>query len=72
MSWSNATLDFEGRELGESSERVAQAAAAMAAYGTELIAQRKRAPNNDIISTVVGARIQGDLAEPAPLPISSY
>ena len=42
MSWSNTTLDFEGRELGETSERVAAAAAAMAAYGAELIAEKEK------------------------------
>ncbi len=42
MAWSNTTLDFEGRELGESNERVAEAAAAMAAYGAALIAEKKR------------------------------
>ena len=63
MSWSNTTLDFEGRELGESSERVAAAAAAMAAYGTDLIAQRKSSPGNDIISVVAGARIEDDSGE---------
>jgi cytochrome P450 len=63
MSWSNTTLDFEGRELGESSERVAAAAAAMAAYGTDLIAERKSSPGNDIISVVAGARIEDDSGE---------
>jgi cytochrome P450 len=63
MSWSNTTLDFEGRELGESSERVAAAAAAMAAYGTDLIAERKSSPGDDIISVVAGAHIEDDSGE---------
>jgi cytochrome P450 len=63
MSWSNTTLDFEGRELGESSEQVAAAAAAMAAYGTDLIARRKSMPGDDIISVVAGARIEDDSGE---------
>lgn len=63
MTWSNATLDFEGRELGESSDRVALAASAMAAYGTDLIAERKRAPGDDIMSVVARARIEDESGE---------
>jgi cytochrome P450 len=63
MAWSNTTLDFEGRELSEGSEQVAQAAAAMAAYGTELIAGRRQAPGDDIISVVSHARIADDSGE---------
>ena len=67
MTWSNTTLDFEGRELGESSERVAEAAASMAAYGTELIAERKRAPGDDLISVIVHAQIEDEPGEPRAL-----
>jgi cytochrome P450 len=58
MAWSNATLDFEGRELGESNQKVAEAAASMAEYGGRLIDARKRAPGGDIISVVAAARIE--------------
>jgi cytochrome P450 len=58
MAWSNATLDFEGRELGESNERVTEAAASMAAYGSQLIDAKKRAPGGDIISVVAAAQIE--------------
>jgi len=58
MAWSNATLDFEGRELGETNQRVVEAAASMAAYGTELIAERRRTPGDDIISVVANAQIE--------------
>ncbi len=67
MTWSNTTLDFEGRELGESSDQVTQAAAAMAAYGTDLIAARKRAPGDDILSVVAHAQIEDEAGEPQPL-----
>jgi cytochrome P450 len=67
MGWSNTTLDFEGRELGESSERVAQAAASMAAYGTDLIAEKRASPGDDIISVVAHARIDDGPGEPRPL-----
>ncbi len=57
MAWSNTTLDFEGRELGETNQQVAEAAASMAAYGTGLIAEKRKTPGDDIISSVVNARI---------------
>lgn len=67
MTWSNATLDFEGRELGETSEKVTEAAAAMAAYGTDLVEARKRDPGEDIISVVCQARIDDEHGDPRPL-----
>ncbi len=42
MAWSNTTLDYEGRELGESNEAVERAAASMADYGNRLIAAKRR------------------------------
>ena len=39
----------------------------MAAYGTDLIAQRKSSPGNDIISVVAGAQIEDDSGEPRGL-----
>ncbi len=57
LDWSNTTLDHEGRELGQSSDRVAAAAAAMAAYGTALIEERRREPARDVISVLARARI---------------
>ncbi len=76
LDWSNTTLDFEGRELGESSERAAAAAAAMASYGAELIAEKKKvattrrnkdASDDDIISVVARARIEDEGGETRPL-----
>jgi cytochrome P450 len=58
MAWSNTTLDFEGRELGETNDLVARAAASMAEYGTGLIEAKKRAPGEDVISTVAHAVIE--------------
>ena len=67
MAWSNATLDYEGRELGESSEAAQHAAQAMAAYGTALIEAKRRAPGDDMLSALVGAEVEGDDGEQAPL-----
>lgn len=41
MNWSNATLDYGDRELGETSPAAEAAAAATAAYGTALVADKK-------------------------------
>jgi cytochrome P450 len=67
LGWSNATLDFEGRELGETSDRVAEAAASMAAYGTALIAEKRGTPGDDLISVVTHATIEDAAGELSPL-----
>jgi cytochrome P450 len=67
MSWSNTTLDFEGRELGETNDDVAQAAASMAAYGAELIADKKAHPGDDIVSAVARAQIEDEAGDTRPL-----
>jgi cytochrome P450 len=67
MSWSNTTLDFEGRELGETNDEVARAAASMAAYGAELIADKKAHPGEDIVSAVARAQIEDEAGETRPL-----
>ena len=67
MAWSNTTLDYEGRELGESSDRAARAAASMTAYGGALIAAKREAPDDGMISRVVHARIDDDSGGSRPL-----
>ena len=37
FAWATATLDYQDRELGEATSRMAEASAAMFAYGTELV-----------------------------------
>jgi cytochrome P450 len=67
LRWSNATLDHEGRELGESSRAVEEAAAAMAGYGNRLLAEKRRCPADDVLSTAVTATIEGDDGAGRPL-----
>ncbi|MGD0313558.1 MAG: cytochrome P450 [Acidimicrobiales bacterium] len=67
LAWSNATLDYEGRELGETNDRVVAAAASMADYGSRLIADKKRSPGADIISVVANAEIDDGPAGSRPL-----
>lgn len=61
MNWANVTLDYEGREVGEISDRVAQAQAQMFTYGTNLLV-RKRSdpPSADLLSIVTHALIDDE------------
>jgi len=53
--WADDTLDYEGRELGETSDRSTAAAAAMFAYGTDLLAEKARCPADDMLSILAGS-----------------
>jgi len=67
MAWSNTTLDYEGRELGETNEAVTDAAAAMADYGSRILADRKRHPDDDLLSVVAAAEVEGQDGRVRPL-----
>lgn len=60
LEWADATLDYEGRELGEVTDRSAQAAAEMFEYGTALLAEKRRCPADDLLSTVATAEVDGE------------
>jgi cytochrome P450 len=67
FAWANATLDHEGRELGEIDARMRAAQAAMFEYGTWLIAEKRKAPGDDMLSAVVhGALTDADGAAAPP------
>ncbi|PQD99414.1 cytochrome P450 [Mycolicibacterium parafortuitum] len=60
MNWANVTLDYEEREIGEISDRVAQAQAQMFTYGTALLERKRREPPTDeLLSIVTHALIDG-------------
>jgi cytochrome P450 len=67
LRWANTTLDFEGRELGETNDEVADAAGAMAAYGTQFVAGKRRTPGDDLISALAMAEFEGDDGERRPM-----
>jgi len=67
VEWTNATLAYDDRELGEETSATQEAAAAMAAYAEDLIAQKRRRPSDDILSAVVHAQVEGDDGRPEPL-----
>jgi cytochrome P450 len=67
MTWSGASLTYDDRELGATNSAVQEASAAMAAYGSALIARKRTDGNDDILATVAGATIDGDDGVSAPL-----
>ena len=67
LEWTSATLTYDDRELGTSSARSQEAAAAMAAYGTELVGAKRAAAGTDVLATVARATIEDDGGTSAPL-----
>lgn len=59
MNWANVTLDYEDREVGETTERLAQAQARMFKYGTDLLQRKRTQPCDDLLSVVTHALIDG-------------
>ncbi|HTO00779.1 MAG TPA: cytochrome P450 [Microthrixaceae bacterium] len=53
MDWADATLDYEDRDLGGTSERAVSASAEMFAYGAALIETRRREPGEDLLSAAI-------------------
>jgi cytochrome P450 len=60
MTWTNATLTYDDRELGTHSTGSEQAAAAMAAYGTALIERKRTEGGADIVASVALATIEAE------------
>lgn len=67
MAWSGASLTYDDRELGGTSSAVQEASAAMAAYGSALLAGKKSNGGDDILATVAGAVIEGEDGTAGPL-----
>jgi cytochrome P450 len=67
MAWTNATLTYDDRELGTRSAGSERAAAAMAAYGTDLIERRRAEGGADIVASMARATIEDDDGHPGPL-----
>jgi cytochrome P450 len=60
IEWADATLDYDDRDLGGTSDRAAEAAAAMFAYGHDLIDRRRRDPGDDLLSAAVHGSVEDD------------
>ena len=67
FAWANATLDYDDRDLGAVTEKTMAAQQQMFAYGTELIAEKRRRPADDMLSAIVHGRITGSDGIDEPL-----
>lgn len=63
FAWSNATLDYDGRELGEASQRSQDAAAEMFTYGSALVAERRIATGGSDLLSVAAVSTDPELSE---------
>ncbi|HTY17522.1 MAG TPA: cytochrome P450 [Myxococcota bacterium] len=57
FEWTTAFVDYADRDLGQSSARLARAAAELAAYGGELIAAKRERPGDDMLSIAIHAEM---------------
>jgi cytochrome P450 len=67
MAWSGASLTYDDRELGATTAAVQEASAAMAAYGSALLARKRSQGGDDLLATVATAVIEGEDGTPEPL-----
>ena len=58
--WMDLALEHAGRELGESTNAVREANRGIQSYGAELIAEKRRAPGDDVLSVVIHAQLPGE------------
>lgn len=67
LEWADATLDFDDHNPGETSTKVQESSAAMSAYCTRLLEEKRRCPTEDILSIIVGADLPADAGPGGPL-----
>ncbi|WP_330185649.1 cytochrome P450 [Nocardia sp. NBC_01503] len=60
FGWANVALDYQDRELGEINARTREAVAQTRSYGTRLLAAKKAAPADDLMSLAATATIDGE------------
>ena len=67
LAWADATLDYDDREPGEVSAASQAAAAEMFAYGSDLLAEKRRCPGDDLLSIVATADLPPEASPGGPL-----
>jgi cytochrome P450 len=67
FGWANATLDYDDRQLGETSAKVQAAQAELFQYGSALLAEKRRCPADDILSAAALGRIPSSTGDDEPL-----
>lgn len=60
FAWTTAFVDYADRDLGESSARLAAAAAGLADYGRALIAARRAEPGDDLFSVALAGGLRDE------------
>ena len=63
LDWADATLDFDDHNPGETSPKVRDASAAMSAFSTRLLEEKRACPADDILSIIANVDLPAD-AEP--------
>ena len=67
FEWTTAFVDYADRDLGQSSARLAQAVAELAAYGGDLIARKRARPGDDMLSIAIHAEVPAASGPPRRL-----
>jgi len=67
FEWTTAFVDYADRELGQSSARLARAAGELAAYGADLIAEKRARPGDDMLSLAIHAAVPAASGPPRRL-----
>ena len=67
FGWANATLDYDDRQLGETSAKVQTAQAELFQYGSALLAEKRRCPADDILSAAAHGRVPSASGGDEPL-----
>ena len=58
--WMDTAIEHAGRELGQATDVVREANRGIQSYGAELIAEKRRAPGDDMLSVVIHAALPGE------------
>jgi cytochrome P450 len=67
MDWADTTLDYDDRDLGETSTRTQEASAAMFAYGARLLEEKQGCPVDDILSIIATADLPDEAGPGGPM-----
>ena len=67
LDWADATLDFNDHNPGQTSSKVQEAGAAMSAYCTRLLEDKRACPAEDVLSIIVNADLPEEAGPGGPL-----
>ena len=58
--WMDITMEYSGRQLGETTPAAREAHEGIQSYGAKLIAEKRLAPGDDMLSVVIHAALPGE------------